>query len=353
MTTSAELRRTTNLVGRGAAWAPGTCGELAQGRLDGAAVMVTCPIDSGSKAIVDLSRGSGCVHGPSDAPKARKAVASTLDMLGRPDLNARLHLDSALPRSKGMASSTADVAAAIAATAAALGAPLSSRRQADLALAIEPSDGVMLPGIALFDHLGGRIARTLGPPPPMRVLVLEFAGEVDTEAFNAELRIDGSNPDEDRFCEALNLIAAGVANGDPRQIGEGATLSSQANQSVLPKPRLPDAMKLGRDAGALGVNVAHSGTVIGLLFNADAERIEWAARSARRRLPEIVAIHDCQVIDGGVVVDPAAGRSRALPTDESAARRGQSGRPDSLVRPALLTPADSDRGYSRATQQSS
>ncbi|MDE2767746.1 MAG: GHMP kinase [Chloroflexota bacterium] len=311
MTRPAEPCQTANLVGRGAAWAPGTCGELAQGHLDGTAVMVTCPIDVGSRAVVEVSHGSGSVHGPASAPKAGRAVASTLDLLGRPDLNARLDLESALPRSKGMASSTADVSAAIAATAAALDATLSPQQQAELALAVEPSDGVMLPGIALFDHLGGRIARTLGQPPPMRVLVLEFAGEVDTEAFNAGNRANGVYHDDGHFREALELIAAGLANGDPRQIGEGATLSSQLNQSVLPKPQLSDALKLGQDAGALGVNVAHSGTVIGLLFEADAELIAWAAHSARQRLPEIVAIHNCRMIGGGAVVHPGTQRTVA------------------------------------------
>lgn len=311
MKTPAEPCRTADLVGRGAAWAPGTCGELAQGHLDGTAVMVTCPIHLGSKAVVELCHGSGLVHGPADAPKARRAVTSTLQLLGRPEVNARLELESALPRSKGMASSTADVTSAIVATATALGATLSPHQQADLALAIEPSDGVMLPGIALFDHLGGRIARTLGQAPPMRVLVLEFAGEVDTEAFNAGTRANGVYQNDGRFREALDLIADGLADGDPRQIGEGATLSSQANQTLLPKARLPDAMKLGRDAGALGVNVAHSGTVIGLLFEADAERIAWAAHSARQRLPEIVAIHDCRMIGGGAVVHPGTRRTVA------------------------------------------
>ena len=311
MKTPPEPCRTANLVGRGAGWAPGTCGELAQGHVDGAAVMVTCPIHFGSKAVVELCHGSGFVHGPADAPKARRAVKSTLEFLGRAELNARLKLESALPRSKGMASSTADVAAATVATAAALDATLSPQQQADLALAIEPSDGVMLPGIALFDHLGGRIARTLGPPPPMRVLVLEFAGEVDTEAFNAGRRLGGSNLDASRFREAIELIAAGITNRDPRQIGKGATLSSQLNQCVLPKPQLPDAIKLASEAGALGVNVAHSGTVIGLLFEADAERIAWAAHSARQRLPEIVAIHDCRMIGGGAVVHPGTPRTVA------------------------------------------
>ncbi len=302
MKAPSAARRAEASAMRGVAWSPGTCGELAQGHLDGVPVMVTCPIDVGSQAIVEVSDGSGSVCGPADAPKARQAVASTLDLLGRPELNARLQLQSALPRSKGMASSTADVVAAIAATAAALGATLSPQQQAELAVAIEPSDGVMLPGIALFDHLEGRIARSLGRPPPMRVLVLEFAGEVDTQAFNAQNGNAGARADEVQFREALDLISAGLAGGDPESIGRGATLSSLANQAVLPKPQLPAAMELGRAAGAVGVNVAHSGTVIGLLFDADAERITWAAHSARQRLPEIVAIHDCRIIGGGAVV---------------------------------------------------
>jgi len=303
--TPSEPCRTANVVGRGSAWAPGTCGELAQGHLDGVSVMVTCPIDVGSKAVVELSDGAGRVRGPVDAPKARRAVASTLDMLGCPELNARLNLESALPRSKGMASSTADLAAAIGATSAALGTTLAPRQQAELALTIEPSDGLMLPGMALFDHRDGRIARSLGQPPAMRVLVLEFAGEVDTQAFNAMEHTAAARPSGVRFREALELITAGLASGDPEPIGRGATLSSLANQEILPKPQLPAALELSQDAGALGVNVAHSGTVIGLLFDADAERITWAADSARQRLPEIVALHDCQVIGGGVEAERA------------------------------------------------
>ena len=296
----------------GVAWAPGTCGELAQGRLDGITVMATCPIDLGATATVEVVNGSGHVRAPADAPKARQAVELTLAALDRPDLDACLRLESSLPRSKGMASSTADVAAAIAATSAALGATLAPRQEADLALAIEPSDGVMLPGIALFDHLGGRIARTLGQPPPIRVLILEFAGEVDTQAFNAQQRNDAARADAVQFREALDLISAGLAEGDPEAIGRGATLSSLANQAALPKPQLPAALDLGCAAGAVGVNVAHSGTVIGLLFDADADRIKWAARTVPRRLPEVVAVHDCRVIGGGAVMKSGAPRTMSI-----------------------------------------
>ncbi len=300
MTSPVRAGATDLTVARGMAWAPGTCGELAQGEVDGTIVMVTCPIDLGSTATVELADGAGCVDAPANAPKARRAVALTLEFLGRRDLVARLELKSSLPRAKGMASSTADVAAAIGATAAALSRSIDPQRQAELALAVEPSDGVMLPGIALFDHRGGRIAQSLGQPPAIRVLALEFADEVDTQAFNAVDRRTELRSHASRFREALDLITAGLADGDARPIGEGATLSSLANQAVLPKPQLSSVLELGRAAGAVGVNVAHSGTVLGLLFAEDADRIGWAARQAWSRLPGLVAVHDCRVVGGGV-----------------------------------------------------
>ena len=145
--------------------APGTCGELAQGMLDGIVCMVTCPIDLYSTAVVELSPGPGEISGPADSPKASRAVRATLEFLEESGTDALLRLDSPLPRGKGMASSTADVSAAIVATASACGKELSPAEIAEIALHIEPSDGVMFPGVAVFDHRKGSVARTMGPPP--------------------------------------------------------------------------------------------------------------------------------------------------------------------------------------------
>ena len=56
------------MLARGAASAPGTCGELAQEMLDGTPVMATCPIDLFSTATVKLSEGTGQVRGPVNSP---------------------------------------------------------------------------------------------------------------------------------------------------------------------------------------------------------------------------------------------------------------------------------------------
>ncbi len=172
--------------------------------------MVTCPIDLFSTATVEVTRGAGLVYGPADCLKSTRAVALALKRLGRTDLDVRLYLDSPIPRQKGMASSTADIVSSIAATAAALNEQVSARQQAHLALEIEPSDGIMLPGVSLFAHRTGRIARSLGYPPVMNVLVLEFAEAVDTEAFNTVDRRAALRSQSKRFAEAVRLIASGL-----------------------------------------------------------------------------------------------------------------------------------------------
>ena len=247
------------------------------------------------------------VHGPIDSPKAVKAVALVLRYLERRDLDVWLRLDSPIPRQKGMASSTADIVSSLAATAAAVDEQLSVQQQAELALQIEPSDGVMLPGVALFAHRSGRIAHSLGDPPAMRVLVLEFSHTVDTAVFNSVSRRRALEAQSARFLEALHLIVAGIENGDGRLIGRGATLDALAYQDVFPNPHLEAVLELGRATGARGVNVAHSGTAMGLLYRRDEPQILRAVHHATRNIPGLTGVHHHRLIGGGSA-SPGQGR---------------------------------------------
>ena len=237
-----------------------------------------------------------------NAPKSRRAVELTLEHLCRSDVDVRLTLANSLPRRKGMASSTADVSASIAATAAATGKSDTMPPSGDrtLALLIEPSDGLMLPGVSLFDHRNGTKVRTLGAAPPMRVVVLDFGGDIDTIEFNSvdrEQTLRGLQP---RFEEALSLIVRGVEHGHPEEVAAGATLSAVANQKVLYKPQLDAVMSVADELGALGINVAHSGTVFGMLFEDDPDLTQRATLQAGERLPGINRVYDRRVVDGGV-----------------------------------------------------
>jgi L-threonine kinase len=166
-----------------------------------------------------------------------------------------------------MASSTADIAATIYALAEALGEWVEPCEVARIALSVEPSDSLMFSGLALFDHRNGRVYENLGPAPPLEVVVLDFGGTVDTLAYNRRYQADLLRGIVAEHREALAAVKEGLRRGNLADIGYGTTLSARIHQRILHKPQLETVISLAREVGALGVNVAHSGTVIGVLLD--------------------------------------------------------------------------------------
>jgi uncharacterized protein involved in propanediol utilization len=67
---------------------------------------------------------------------------------------------------------------------------------------------------------------------------------------------------------------------DPVLVGRIATASSRINQRFLPKPQFEQLQSIAECRGALGVQVAHSGTVAGLLFDPSDPHTNAAAARA-------------------------------------------------------------------------
>ncbi len=264
--------------------APGTCGELVQGQFDGGLdFLITFPVDLWSQVEVEVDRASPLVKVfPPSKIKTQMAVRRTLDFLGQPTIGAKVFVSSTLPEGKGMASSTADIVAACKATAGALGRSLSGDEISRIAISIEPSDGIMYPGVVCYNHRQGGLLKRLGYLPLMEILVVDLGGEVDTLEFNKV-------PKNYFPCElseirrAYELVARGIQEQDPALIGMAATISARVNQRLLYKPHLEAIIEVAEAAGAYGVSVAHSGTVVGLLFGRDAgnaiSRTEQAIRT--------------------------------------------------------------------------
>jgi L-threonine kinase len=298
-------------VGVATVRAPATCGELAQGVLEGRHFHVTCPIDLHATVTVELAPGHGKAWGDGRYGKARRAAEETLRYLGCAGIDARLRVESPIPRGKGMASSTADVAAAIGATARALGAALEPAQVGQLAVRVEPSDGLMFAGIARFDHRHGGVVELLGPPPAMWVLALDFGELMDTVAYNAVDRARGLAALESEWRAALDLIRAGVSRGDAVLVGQGATRATLAHGEVVAMPRVRPVLRFAEAMGAVGVNLAHSGTVIGVLFD-DPEAAAAARDLARAYLSEVTGTGCYQVIGGGLTTGADEGTDTPL-----------------------------------------
>lgn len=298
--TSGNSRVPATLVGSATVRAPGVCGELAQGMLGESYFLVTCPVDFFARVRVDVYRDSAGINAPDDCPKSAAAVGRTLDFLGRNDLGAQVTVSNPIPRSKGFGSSSADLAAAIAATGLALDKDLTPEQIGNLALQVEPTDGVMFPGITLIDHRAGTLVEELGAALPMEIIALDFGGEVDTVDFNQIDRRHQWKSVQNETDEALRLVREGLKRRDVRLLGKGASRSAEAAQQILFKPRLPDVTAFARETGAVGVNVAHSGAVIGVLLDATERRGKSVYRRAQQVFPEAEAIHHLRLLGGGV-----------------------------------------------------
>ena len=245
--------------------APGSCGELVQGLVNGRYFLVTCPISWYSEVeIIPDAIGHLADH----QRKLGQAVHQWLSQHGHAERTFIARVRSALPRGKGMASSSADIAAACVAIAKAMNAPISAEEIAAIAVSIEPSDGIFFPGIVAFDHVQGSWHTSLGEPPPMTLAIFDTGGRIDTLRFNQRKDLYELNcKKEADIARAYALVTQGMKQQAPKLIGEGATLSALANQIIVEKRGLEEAVACISGYGAVGINAAHSGTVVGVLFD--------------------------------------------------------------------------------------
>lgn len=260
---------------------PATAGELVQGTIDGIHIHVSAPIDRFSAAV--FFPDDRPLTGPPGRSKALAALQLLLRNVGLPE-RGRVGLWSGVPAGKGLGSSTADIGATLFSAAALHRIALSPMEAARLALAVEPTDGSIFPGIVAFDHREGRFLEPLGEAPPVAVVLLDPGGTVDTVAFNAIDRAALLARNEPITREAFALARAGVRASDVRLLGEASTLSARAHQAVLPKPLLEPAIAAGQRLGAAGVCVAHSGTALGILFDARRDDLQAATATLAARL---------------------------------------------------------------------
>lgn len=269
--------------------APGTCGELIQGTCEGVDFLVTCPIARFVRARVRRVSAREGVTVQFRRPVGRKvqrAVEAVVQRMQPPGpMHVELELDGRLPRGKGLASSTAEIVAVVAALLGAYGRRATPLLLARIAAGIEPSDGLMFPGIVAFAHRRGRLLQAFGPPPDLDVFIFDTGGRVDTIAFNrrADLaRLNAAKEPEVR--EALALLREGMRRRDAAAVAQAATLSAFAHQRILPKPGLETLPQHLSATGGLGLCVAHSGTVVGLLYPAGAGADPTLIRYLRRHV---------------------------------------------------------------------
>jgi L-threonine kinase len=276
------------------------CGVLAQGVLNDAHFSVTCPVDFFSRVRVDLREGRSGVDGPDDCEKTVAAVRRTLVHLRRARVRATVSVNNPIPRGRGLGSSSADLSAAIGATALAIGEELAPEDIAQIALSIEPSAGVMMPGLALFDHRTGFVLETLGPPPPMEIVAIDFGESSRSGIFNLSDKPQRWQAVSESTDEALALIKEGIAEKSADILGRGASLATEACNQIVPRPRLASVFEFAESVGAVGVNSAFGEGVFGVLLDAKQRRGKSTYLKAKQAFPDAETVYHFRMLGGGV-----------------------------------------------------
>ncbi|WP_413538410.1 hypothetical protein [Enterococcus malodoratus] len=240
---------------------PGSCGEIIQGWLGDSQKLVSYGIDCFSRVTIDNKEPFESVKS-----KAQEAVQRTMLQLDLPIERVSLTIDSDLPTAKGMASSTADIAATCQATAAYFGKQLSRDEIIAICLAIERTDSILFPTLTLFEQKDGTVREASGWAPHFYVVVLEPEETLATEAFHSRENDRLFYQQRASFAEIYQHYLLAIKERSLQRLGEAAMQSALLNQKILPKPYFSELIKLQQHYQWLGINVAHSGSVVGIMI---------------------------------------------------------------------------------------
>jgi L-threonine kinase len=213
----------------------------------------------------------------------KKSIEQTAELLKVKDLRVTLSYQTALTDSKGMGSSTADILAAAVAFADTLGKKLSSGELGQIAASIESSDGTMYPGITAVNQKTGKLLRRFSWWPEFHLLIAVPEQKLDTEA----VRFDGKQTLEDKFSRMLDDLDTASREKNEQAFADAALESAALNQEYVRNELYQTLVPRLKQLGALGINVAHTGTMVGLLFTASPEGAELAER-AKQILRELL-----------------------------------------------------------------
>jgi len=89
------------------------------------------------------------------------------------------------------------------------------------------------------------------------------------------------------FRPLIGLLRQAIQKQSLPLIGKIASASARMHQRHLPKPYFDKIERLCEEVGALGVQIAHSGTIVGILFDGDDSDLEKRLCHGEVKLSEI------------------------------------------------------------------
>ena len=168
-------------------------------------------------------------------------------------------------------------------------------------MAVDPKAAAFYPGIYKFDYINGSIFNFIWICPPLKILIFDEGGTVDTISFNKQKDLSYKIQEKEPIIkEALELFKRGLKTHDITLIGQSATLSAFANQRILYKQNLYEFHDIGNMFHSVGTIIAHSGTIMGLLFPSDYTAIDECRGYIEKKIPTLRYIDIVETTNEGL-----------------------------------------------------
>lgn len=226
---------------------------------------------------------------PAAKRKSLGAASLALEALGLGGHGGLLTVRSFTVEGRGFGASTSDCLAAVRAVCDAFHIQLGPQATARLIFEAEGAlDPLMFDRDVIFRSREGLILEDLGGSLPP----VDFLGfDVDPDGTGV---ITEACPhpcydvhELECFRPILGALRHCVLNQDALLLGRVATASTRLNQRYLPKPELEGILAAADEAGSIGVSVAHTGTLVTVLFDPRELRSEAGMDRAEQRLGDL------------------------------------------------------------------
>ena len=275
---------------------PASCGEFVQGFVNKEEYLSSYAIDLYSTAVVE-EKLEDIILGPRKSRKAIEMVFENFNIPIQESKNISLNINSQIPTGKGMASSTADIGATIRATLSLIEKEMTSEEISKLAARIEATDSIFIEDVNIFNPLSGEVIKYLG-----KVLILEPNRTLNTKRIRSKPNyMETKLKNQILINEAFYLLEDGIRKNDLNLVGKACTISSLANENIHKKVGLNEIIEISKNYGAYGVNVAHSGTVMGILLDQTMDETSLIELIRNENLHKYYKkIYASDIIDGGI-----------------------------------------------------
>lgn len=244
---------------------PGSCGELFQCVVGEQEYLLSYGI--AQKSYLCLAEAS-----EPHAILGQKMMTAMEQLADGKELAFLHHTD--LPIGKGCSSSTADILVGLKLLSLLQEQDRSAEELTKMCTNIEPSDSVAFQDWTVLNPLTGDVIFQTRWKPNLWVYILEPKTTVDT--LDLPRMTNSKNYPVADSEQVFTQFVEACKEKNVDKLGQVATLSARLNQKRLPKPYLEEIIAIANKQGAIGVNVAHSGTVLGILLRDDTKHLVQA-----------------------------------------------------------------------------